>query len=289
MDEDADLIFSPEEIPHGMLSSPQILYCLRKKLLVGSWNPSCLKSASYEMRLGNFSCWYEDGVRKTQRLGPETDLNRNIRTSLPLAPNSLTFVTTIESFVMPCDMIARFNLIARWVRKGMLLGTAPIVDPQFTGRLLIPIHNFSSRPVEIFFNEPLIAVEFTKTLPPDKTYVRNSDPFGNPEKYINETGPVESSVFAAINKSQKVYDDIASKTKIFSIAGAITLFLLICSNMTLLINIFNSAENARKSAIQAESVIKEYSVKNDAQYRNFSDRLNRFEVRLEELRENLRK
>lgn len=271
-----DPLFSPDSIPRGMLSSPQILFCLKEKLPAKNWRPSCLKSAFYEMRLGNFSRWHIAGERRVQRLGPEIDLNKNVQTTLSLPPNSLTFVTTIEEFLTPRDMIARFNLVTRWVRKGLLIGAAPIVEPQFSGHLLIPAHNFSNNPVQIAFGEPFIAIEFTKTPPIDNACVVNADPAGDIQKYIDEAGVAESSVSAVINKNEKVYNDIASKTKIFSIAGAITIFLLIRSNMTLLINIFNSAENARKSAIQAESVIKEYSAKNDAQYRDFKDRLNRY-------------
>ena len=254
MNETRTPLFSPDSIPNGLLSSPQILMRLKERSLAKNWKPSCLKSASYEMRLGNFSCWHLAGVRRVQRHGPEIDANKNIQTSLSLPPSSLTFVTIIEEFLMPRDMIARFNLVSRRVRKGLLIGAAPIVEPRFSGHLLIPARNFSGNPVQIAFGEPFIAVEFAKTLPIDNSYVVNADPVGNIQKYIDETDAVDSSLSAAINKNEKVCNDIASKTKIFSIAGAIALFLLICSNMTLLVNIFNSAKNARKPAIQAKAL-----------------------------------
>lgn len=279
------LLFSPPSLPHGMLSSPQILQCLQAGLLVTDWDRKNLYSATYDMRMGNFACWYEGGLRINHSLGPVIDLNRGINTSLEFKPNSLTFVTTIEGFHLPCDIIARFNLRANWVRKGLLLGTAPIVEPQFTGRLLIPIHNFSSNPVQINFGEAFIAVEFTKTLPPDKEYVENANPEGNTDYYLERTGIVESSVYAAISRNEKLYADIQNKTKIFSIAGAITLFLLICSIMTLMLNIFNLADNIRKAALQAEKTITDFSGKNAVEFRKFGDELRELKFQIDKMRE----
>lgn len=268
-----NLIYSPQNIAPGMLASPQILQCLDAGLLLEGWEKDCILPATYEMRLGAFACWYENGLRMVWPLGAVDDLNRDIHKILTFRPNSLTFITTMEQFALPCDIIARFNLRTRWVRKGLLLGTAPIVDPQFKGRLLLPIHNFSSNPVQIAYADRLVAVEFTKTLPVDKNYVPNPDPIGNIDKYLELTGVVESSVSTALNKHEALFNSIQSKTKIFSIAGAITLFLLICSTMTLMLNIFNLAENTRKSAAQAQTIVDGFSDKNKAEFDKMRDEI----------------
>lgn len=284
---EARKIFSPASIPAGMFSSPQILECLKSGLLLEAWEEGCLMPATYEMRLGAFSCWYANGLRAVWHLGPQEDANRGIHASLSFKPNSLTFITTLEAFKMPCDVVARFNLLSKWVRKGLLLGTAPIVEPEFCGRLLIPIHNFSSNPVQIDFSERLIAVEFTKTLPLNDSYISNPAPEGNIKSYVDSIGVVESSVSSALSKNQSLFNDIQSKTKIFSIAGAITLFLLICSVMTLVINIFNVAENARKSAAQADSVIKSYSGRNEEEFARFREEIRELEFTVRKLREEI--
>lgn len=287
--QDAKALYSPHEIPPGMFSSPQILECLKADQLVEGWDKNCIMPATYEMRLGTFACWYTGGLRAELGLGPEEDANKGIHTSLAFQPNSLTFISTLEAFRLPCDIIARFNLLGRWVRKGLLLGTAPIVEPEFCGRLLIPIHNFSSYPVQIDFADRIIAVEFTKTLPLNSFYVSNLESRGNIKNFVDQTGVVESSVSSALAKNQNLFNDIQAKTKIFSIAGAITLFLLICSVMTLVINIFNVAENARKSASQADSVIKTYAAKNDSQFAKFREEIRELEFTVQKLREELAK
>lgn len=283
----SEQIFSPPSIPAGMFSSPQILECLKSGLLLENWNKNCLMPATYQMRLGSFSCWYVSGLRTDWHLGPEEDVNRGIHASLSFKPNSLTFISTIEAFKMPCDVVARFNLLAKWVRKGLLLGTAPIVEPEFSGKLLIPIHNFSSNPVQIDFSEQVIAVEFTKTLPLNSFYVSNPNSEGNLKAFVESSGVVESSVSSALAKNQSLFNNIQSKTKIFSIAGAITLFLLICSVMTLVINIFNVAENARKSATQADSVIKTYSSRNEEEFAKFREEIRELEFTVQKLREEI--
>lgn len=282
---DQNLLRSPSDIPSGMFSSPQILKCLKAGLLLEGWEPRFLQSATYSMRLGMFSCWYVDGLRTNWPLGEHDDRNRDIHRILVFKPNSLTYVTTLESFLLPCDVIARFNLRTRWVRKGLLLGTAPIVEPQFKGRLLIPIHNFSSDPVQIEFGDPLVEVEFTKTLPVDSEYVPNPDPVGEIGKYLDLTGVVESSVYSALARNEELYKNIASKTKMFSIAGAITLFLLICSVVTLLLNIFNLAENTRKTAAQAQSVVEAVADRSRADFIKLEDRIRELEFELGKLRQ----
>ena len=49
------------------------------------------------------------------------------------------------------------------MHRGLLLGTGPLVDPGFHGRLLIPLHNLTSDEYTIRGDEGLIWMEFTKT------------------------------------------------------------------------------------------------------------------------------
>jgi hypothetical protein len=59
-------------------------------------------------------------------------------------------------------MVLRFNLQVQNVYKGLLLGTGPIVDPGFVGKLFIPLHNLTSNEYKIKSNAALIDIEFTK-------------------------------------------------------------------------------------------------------------------------------
>ena len=66
---------------------------------------------------------------------------------------------------MPAYIVARFNLKISLVYKGLLLGTGPIVDPCFEGRLSIPLHNLTHNNYTLLGGDTLIAMEFTKTSP----------------------------------------------------------------------------------------------------------------------------
>jgi hypothetical protein len=43
------------------------------------------------------------------------------------------------------------------------LGTGPLVDPGFRGKLLIPLHNLTATPYKMDLSKELIWLEFTKT------------------------------------------------------------------------------------------------------------------------------
>lgn len=78
----------------------------------------------------------------------------------------IEIIVTLEPIIrLPAYLIARFNLKIRFIYKGLLLGTGPIVDPGFQGRLSIPLHNLTENEYEIKGGESIIAMEFTKISP----------------------------------------------------------------------------------------------------------------------------
>lgn len=84
---------------------------------------------------------------------------------LVLTPNSITFLHLGTTFRIPNYIAARFNLAIREIHRGILVGTGPLVDPGFVGRLFIPLHNLTSNEYSVEFGEPLVWVEFTKLSP----------------------------------------------------------------------------------------------------------------------------
>lgn len=195
-------------IPCGMLSSPQIGIYFDHGFLVKNPERNLLKGATYDMRLGTPAYRFSNEEKEEINLGLENDANKNIQKNLVLLPNSLTFVTTIEKFRLTRDVIARFNLKSKWIHKGLLLGTGPIVDPEFEDYLYIPIHNFSNKKVEIGFGKPLIVLEFTKTLNTTNNYIQNPKKIGKIEDYLANAGPVESSVASEVSKVNKDVENI---------------------------------------------------------------------------------
>jgi hypothetical protein len=80
-----------------------------------------------------------------------------------LPANPITFVQVEPEFRLPNYIALRFNLRITHVHRGLLLGTGPLVDPGFRGKLLIPMHNLTASDYELATKEALIWIEFTKT------------------------------------------------------------------------------------------------------------------------------
>jgi uncharacterized membrane-anchored protein YhcB (DUF1043 family) len=113
-----------------------------------------LSGATYACNFsGRYYYWDNDNIQRTKLL---TD------NEFTLFPNSITFLEIEQFFRIPIYIVLRFNLQVSHAYKGLLLGTGPIVDPNFVGRLYIPLHNLTSNEYVIKKNAPLINVEFTK-------------------------------------------------------------------------------------------------------------------------------
>lgn len=82
--------------------------------------------------------------------------------SFLLKRNSIAFIQLEPYLQLPNYIAARFNLQIKHVYRGLLLGTGPLVDPGFRGYLNIPIHNLTDEDYEIYKDEPIIWMEFTK-------------------------------------------------------------------------------------------------------------------------------
>lgn len=130
-----------------------------------------LKKAAYEGRIGSRAFIYKDKNR------PEQIFDRAKDEFLTVPRNSIVFVESDLDFRIPDFIALRFNLQIQHVHRGLLLGTGPLIDPGFWGKLCIPLHNLTDEDYEIPRDEGLIWIEFTKTtLPTDK-----ADPARGPQ------------------------------------------------------------------------------------------------------------
>jgi deoxycytidine triphosphate deaminase len=134
-----------------------------------------LKSASYEIDLLG-QCFYWDEKGKSN----SCDLKKGKK--FILRKNSIAFVSPETNFRIPDYIALRFNLRIQHVHRGLLLGTGPLIDPGFEGRLVIPLHNLTTNDYEFEGGEGIIWVEFTKLNPLQKVYRR--DVFKREGKYV---------------------------------------------------------------------------------------------------------
>jgi deoxycytidine triphosphate deaminase len=153
------------EIKPTLLNSADITdYVIRTGMLDPFYNnPDKLKSASYEVDfLGVVGRWEPERgwVCESIARGEEFELRSN----------SIAFVQVEPYFRLPNYIAVRFNLRIKHVYRGLLLGTGPLVDPGFWGRLYIPLHNLTSNNYVLVGGDGLLWMEFTKLNWPPPEY-----------------------------------------------------------------------------------------------------------------------
>jgi deoxycytidine triphosphate deaminase len=119
------------------------------------YDAAWLKVASYEVELGGqYVYWDDDGNPRSDLIEPKADF--------VLRANSIAFVTLEPMFRLPSYIALRFNLRITHVYQGLLLGTGPMVDPGFHGRLSLPLHNLTTNDYTLRGGDGLIWLELTK-------------------------------------------------------------------------------------------------------------------------------
>lgn len=160
--------FDPYEgIPPALLNSGHLAsYALACGMIEPFEASRLTKPATYLVGLEG-DCRYIDqyGSLVTFYLSRNPKARRvhlDVRDRVILAPNSLCYLTLAPEFRLPAYLGARFNLVISQVYRGLIVGTGPLVDPGFEGRLSIPIHNFTNQEYQLLAGEGLVYFEFTK-------------------------------------------------------------------------------------------------------------------------------
>jgi deoxycytidine triphosphate deaminase len=122
-----------------------------------------LKPASCGVRLGGKCIYWEyDDLGAENRSLEKTKLELDREGVLVLPPNSIVYATLAPTIRLPDYIAARFNLSIRYIYRGLLVGTGPLVDPGFQGRLSIPLHNLTAYECPIPTSDVILWMEFTK-------------------------------------------------------------------------------------------------------------------------------
>lgn len=148
----------------ALLNSADIKAYVKKTGMLYPFYEEDLQGASYKVKIaGKILYWQYDD--KSLHKGPPkkivTELNCGTD-SFDLGPNSIAFVALEPCFRIPEYLALRFNLKIQHIYKGLLLGTGPLVDPGFNGKLFIPLHNLTSNTYRFKYGDTLITMEFTK-------------------------------------------------------------------------------------------------------------------------------
>lgn len=147
----------PDILP-ALLNSADIDDYMHAAAMVHPYDPEKRKTASYALSVGREIAYWDPN-----RPGEPPIRTLNPGDPVVIPSNSLIYIRTAELFQLPNYMAVRFNLHIDLVHKGLLLGTGPLVDPGFRGRLMVPLHNLTSNTYVIAVGDDFIWAEFTKT------------------------------------------------------------------------------------------------------------------------------
>jgi deoxycytidine triphosphate deaminase/outer membrane murein-binding lipoprotein Lpp len=241
-DADADVRFSRyrhvdpfPDIEPALLNSADLLDYVST---VGMLSPYTISPESREIWLKPASCAVPC-TGDVLRFGFDRERGRVTKTEeytlsdehrLYLPANSITFLQLGTTFRFPDYIAGRFNLAIREIHRGLLVGTGPLVDPGFVGRLFIPLHNLTSNEYSIAYGEPLVWLELTK-LSPNRDWVgeatepRVADyiPFAerklkrkSPAHYLdhaNEGKPIASSIPQEVERAKIIAEEAGSSVR----------------------------------------------------------------------------
>lgn len=203
-------------IPPALLNSADIADYVFTVGMIWPFYCEDLKSSAYEMRLGNdFLCWDENDKEINVTIADDN--------TFLIRRNSITYVTLKQNFLLPDYIALRFNLTINHVHRGLLLGTGPLVNPSFQGKLMIPLHNLTPNEYLVRPGDKLISVEFTKLSPID-TWRKESSSIIRPRAkgvYVRKekigTDPLitclKKSLPSGIEKVQSSLSEALEKTK----------------------------------------------------------------------------
>ncbi len=143
------------DVRPALLNSADIVDYVAQTGMIYPFHPEKLKSASYEVALvGDYVYIDENGKKQSGTLAKGDEIT--------IRKNSITFLTVEPFFRLPDYIALRHNLKIDNVYKGLLVGTGPLIDPGFVGRIALPLHNLTENDYTFVGGEGVIWVEFTK-------------------------------------------------------------------------------------------------------------------------------
>ena len=158
------------------------------------------------------------------------------------------------TFRLPDYIALRFNLKITHVYRGLLLGTGPLIDPGYVGKIYIPLHNLTSNSYTFKYGEGLIWIEFTKISDSDRwkgelneNVEKNGEYKPFPLEKINQSlnyfldkaadgKPIKSSIPSAIGEAKYSASQAEKTVKRLTYVGALSAVAIAISIIALVYN-----------------------------------------------------
>jgi deoxycytidine triphosphate deaminase len=146
------------EVHPALLNSADVFDYIKTIGMIWPYDDGQLNGVTLSLRVGDVAVYWDE---KNEKVKKDIKADKEFR----LKSNSIAFIQILEELRLPAYIIVRFNLRVTITYRGLLLGTGPIVDPGFVGKINIPVHNLTNNDYVFAYGEPLIEMEFTKISP----------------------------------------------------------------------------------------------------------------------------
>ena len=269
---------------------------------------SRLKKASYEGRIGEKAYRYDENGKLIEMI---------LNDELILQANSIVFVESDLDFRLPDFIALRFNLQIRHVHRGLLLGTGPLVDPGFWGKLCIPLHNLTNEDYFIPKEEGLIWVELTKTSGAVQSGRNALDSKGNKSKkgYWNirkdfiekaarpfdETKPtysIQSSIYSVAetakkeaNEAKKSREETTKQVESMRMTGTIAVAIFMISVFMLISEFYANTKAIYTSLVpqirEEINTVSDKAKSNDSKTERLKEEIDRLRIENTKIQERL--
>jgi deoxycytidine triphosphate deaminase len=242
------------DIPPGLLRSTDIKRYVATTGMIHPFHPELdaghMKQASYAVKvLGRCIYWDEKDKKHDEVIEDKKEF--------VLKRNSIAFISLEPRFRIPYYIALRFNLKIRHIHRGILLGTGPLVDPGFDGKLLVPLHNLTMNDYVIRGGDDLIWFEFTKLVPAKIENIaqfRSDKNFVDPDDYLHKAyngHPIASS----LSEIRQFSKQALRATRIIKYGGAIALVGLLAAIIYPTWTLFSDSVNYVKGAKDSYAVM----------------------------------
>jgi len=129
------------------------------------------------------------------RLGIAMNMTKEVKASVQkpfiLQPNDFVLATTIETFSLPDDLLARLEGRSSLGRLGIVVhSTASVFDPGWNGVVVMELGNLGRMPVALYPGMRVCALTFEElSTPAEVPYSKKKK-----AKYVNQSAPEESKI-----------------------------------------------------------------------------------------------
>ena len=138
----------------GVLVKRNIQRLIRQRPpLIDQHDPNCLKSSTYDLRLG------EEYIKN----GAFDKLDENKKPYLEIPEHDVVVVSTYEKINIPTSLVGRFGIRLSLVMRGLVLNNEPQIDPGYSGKLFCLLYNLSDEPITLRYKQPFATIEFEET------------------------------------------------------------------------------------------------------------------------------